>query len=98
MPPGRGDPRDHEVARSATAQVGRGSTPTRAGSGVLKDVTPCSLVELYRNLSFLLSRLLYFSALETETLRHSETSVNFHQTTRRHIAGDGTPSHLHLYK
>jgi hypothetical protein len=39
------------------------------------------------------------SALETETFRPSEISVNFHhQTTWRHRAESGSLSHLRLYK
>jgi hypothetical protein len=43
----------------------------------------------------LVSCLAYFSILNMEATRSSETSVDFQRTTRRYIAEDGTfPNHL----
>jgi hypothetical protein len=65
--------------------------------------TLCTLKELStfrRNILLLSSEysskpyLAYYSSLKMNAVRTSETSVNFHQTTRRHITDDNT---LHDY-
>jgi glycyl-tRNA synthetase alpha subunit len=57
------------------------------------DVTPCSLVEVYR--SFIGACCLHHQALMMEAVSTSETSVNFYQTTRGNIPED---SHLHTHR
>jgi hypothetical protein len=51
------------------------------------DIAPCSLVELDRRFrgSYVLPSS--FNALMIETVRTSETSVHFNETTRRYIPG-----------
>lgn len=49
-------------------------------TGVFRDVTPCSLVEICQRLEY--TYCPFFNAVSAD---HSETLANFHRNIRRHI-------------
>jgi hypothetical protein len=67
-------------------------TSCNSKMAVFWDVTPSSLVEVFRRFR---GACCHQHENDTETVSTSETSVNFYQTTRRNIPED---SHLQMHK